>query len=100
MEPNLSYTPRYGLGQKFVDAKARKFEIIETHWGIPGDQLKGLPVTLELTTGHKIHQYGSPSQTVLQKVAFRQVDAPDAKLVETTVDELQQAEDSRRIKFI
>jgi len=100
MEPNTSYRPPYYLGQRFVDAKARKFEIIETHWGLPGSEPEGLPFTIELKNGHKIHQYGSPAKSVLQKVTFKQLDNPEANPVDKPVAELKEAETNRKIKFI
>lgn len=100
MEPNTSYRPPYYLGQRFVDAKARKFEIIETHWGLPGSEPDGLAFTLELQSGHKIHMHGSPQHTVLQKVTFRQLDCTSAKPVDTPVEEMMEAEANRKIKFL
>jgi len=100
MEPNTSYRPTYYLGQRFVDAKARKFEIIETHWGIPGSEL-AIPIcTIDLSTGHKIHYYDSPRDSQLIKVGIKPAGKADAKVVRRSVDELMEAEDQRLIKFL
>lgn len=99
MEPNTTYRPPFHLGDSFVNYERKIFEIIETHWGIPGKP-KDPVVTIELATGHKIHFTASPERSVLQKVGVRLEDHPDAKIVVKTVTELKQAVENKKIKFL
>lgn len=100
MEPNTKYRPPFGLGQKFVNAQKEVYEIIATHWGIPGIEDKRLPVVVELTTGQRINLYAQPDQSELKKIGIKRMDKPDAKVVTKTVEEMQKAEEARIIKFI
>ncbi|HWK58134.1 MAG TPA: hypothetical protein VNQ80_12380 [Parapedobacter sp.] len=99
MEPNTTYRPPFGLGERFVDGKEREFEIIETHWGIPGqsEPPSGIGYTLELTNGHRINMYGAPDKSVLQKVGFKQIGNPTAVTNTHPVEVMQQLIDERKI---
>ena len=98
MEPKLDYRPPFGLGTKFVDARDREFEIIETHWGLPQQNItSGTRCTIELTNGHRINMHAAPDQSVLRKVTFKQINKQDAKPTTHKVETLQQLISERKI---
>lgn len=100
MEVNTNYRPPFGLGEKFINADEQVFEIIETHWGIPGQEDASLPTVLDLTTGHRINLYAEPINSELKRIGIKRTGKPNAKVISKTVEELQQAEENRLIKFI
>lgn len=100
MEPNTTYRPPLYLGDVFVNGRAKKYEIVETHWGIPEVEKERLVCTLELRNGHKIHHYAAPQHAVLKAVGVRPADKPDARVIKKTVAELVTAKAGRLIKFI
>lgn len=97
MEPVTNYRPPFYLGNRFIDGNRREFEIIETHWGIPGEENQGIGFTYETQSGKKIHMYGAPKDSVLQKIGFRQVGKDDARINTQSVEMMQELIDERKI---
>lgn len=101
MEPITDYRPPFYLGEKFIDGKNRTFEIIETHWGLPGkDDSKSIGGTIQLQNGHKINLHGSPDQSVLKKVGFKQLENPTAHVNTHPIETMQQLIQERKIVMI
>lgn len=97
MEPNTTYRPPFYLGDKFIDGHRRKFEIIETHWGLPGTETKQtVCATIELHNGHRINFYGPPHLSVLKEVGFRE-EGKSNKHTTQPVDVLQKLIVERKI---
>lgn len=93
------YRPPFYLGDRFVDAKKRVFEIIETQWGLPEVEYQehDMHSIVELHNGHRIRLFGPPVGGVLKKVGLVREGGENARLNILTVDKLSELVDKRSV---
>lgn len=87
--------PTWPVGRKFIDGKARVFEVVHV---IMGDPDAGVSFTVEYHNGWKITQQmgGDFSQT---KAGFVQVGLQSSELIYETVDNLTKFLNQGYIKY-
>lgn len=94
--------PAYILGERFIDAQGREFEIAETYWESVRDRKSPIRaiINIEGGGGYRIHYGDEPKYTEMKRLGIRQLDPPEDGLIIRDVEQLQRAERMNAIKFI